>query len=105
LRWRPAELLAYAEQAGALAQEDGAAAPEDAAETRAFDNAVAAALSQIPSRSAVVEMLDQDGLKCTEAAVALGVPLGVATSRGDRARRRIRAHLKMAGFASLGAML
>ena len=95
-RKRP-ELL---EDGEAIDAADEGSGPEGAAEAQAFDEAVADALRQLPSRMAqVVELVDVDGLSCGEAASALGIPVGTVMSRLHRARRKIRDRLVRAGFA------
>jgi RNA polymerase sigma-70 factor (ECF subfamily) len=103
VRRRRPELLDDADDAQAVAETDGATSPEDAALARAFDDAVAEALRQLPVRMAqVVELVDMDGLTCAEAAAALGVPVGTVMSRLHRARRKIRVQLDKSGFAPRG---
>ena len=103
-RKRP-ELLDDPDDAESVVQADGASSPENAAEARAFDEAVACALGQLPPRMArVVELVDIDGLSCGEAASALGIPLGTVMSRLHRSRRKIRDRLDKAGFAPPGGM-
>jgi RNA polymerase sigma-70 factor, ECF subfamily len=52
----------------------------------------------------VVKLVDMDGLTCTQAAEALGIPVGTVMSRLHRARRKIRGQLGKAGFAPRGGM-
>ena len=103
-RKRP-ELLDDPDDAESVVQTDGAPSPEDAAEARAFDEAVTDALGQLPTRMAqVVELVDIDGLSCGEAAHALGIPVGTVMSRLHRSRRKIRDRLRKAGFAPTGGI-
>lgn len=103
-RKRP-DLLDDPEDAESMVQTDGAPSPEEAAEARAFDEAVADALGQLPTRMAqVVELVDIDGLACGEAVAALGIPVGTVMSRLHRARRKIRERLAKAGYAPRGGM-
>lgn len=72
---------------------------EKRAEDHEFDEAVTAALEQLPDNfRRVVELVDVDGLTYQEAADVLDVPLGTVMSRLHRARRRIRDLLVPAGF-------
>jgi RNA polymerase sigma-70 factor (ECF subfamily) len=72
---------------------------ERRAEDREFDEAVTAALQELPENfRRVVELVDVDGLTYQEAADVLDVPLGTVMSRLHRARRRIRELLVPAGF-------
>lgn len=86
-----------------IAEERGPATEADAVERRAedreFDEAVTAALAELPENfRRVVELVDVDGLTYQEAADVLDVPLGTVMSRLHRARRRIRDVLVPAGF-------
>jgi RNA polymerase sigma-70 factor (ECF subfamily) len=104
-RRRRPELLPDADDIESRVPTDGQRSPEEAAEARAFDEAVASALAQLPQNMAhVVELIDIDGLTCPEAAAALGIPVGTVMSRLHRARRRIRDRLARAGFAPRGGM-
>jgi RNA polymerase sigma-70 factor (ECF subfamily) len=104
-RKRP-DLLDDADEAESIIQPDSGESPEEAAEARAFDQAVADALRQLPTKMAqVVELVDIDGLTCPEAAAALHIPVGTVMSRLHRARRKIRDRLEKAGFAPRGGML
>lgn len=72
---------------------------ERRAEDREFDEAVTAALEELPENfRRVIELVDVDGLTYQEAADVLDVPLGTVMSRLHRARRRIRDLLVNAGF-------
>jgi RNA polymerase sigma-70 factor (ECF subfamily) len=72
---------------------------EQRVEDHEFDEAVTAALQELPENfRRVVELVDVDGLTYQEAADVLGVPLGTVMSRLHRARRRIRDLLVPAGF-------
>jgi RNA polymerase sigma-70 factor (ECF subfamily) len=103
-RKRP-ELLDDAADADTIAQPDRTESPEQAAEAKAFDEAVGDALRRLPAKMAqVVELVDIDGLTCPEAAAALGIPVGTVMSRLHRARRKIRDRLEKAGFAPRGGM-
>lgn len=87
----------------AIAEERGPATEPDEIERRAedreFDEAVTAALQQLPENfRRVVELVDVDGLTYQEAADVLDVPLGTVMSRLHRARRRIRDLLIPEGF-------
>lgn len=69
------------------------------AEGTEFDEAVSAALAQLPENfRRVAELVDVDGLSYQEAADVLGVPLGTIMSRLHRARRRIREQLIPQGY-------
>jgi len=90
-----------------IAEERGPATEADAVERRAedreFDEAVTAALEELPENfRRVVELVDVDGLTYQEAADVLDVPLGTVMSRLHRARRRIRDVLVPAGFGPGG---
>lgn len=72
---------------------------EKRVEDHEFDEAVTAALEELPENfRRVVELVDVDGLTYQEAADVLDVPLGTVMSRLHRARRRIRDLLVPAGF-------
>lgn len=91
-----------------IAEERGPATEPDAVERRAedreFDQAVTAALEELPDNfRRVVELVDVDGLTYQEAADLLEVPLGTVMSRLHRARRRIRDLLVPAGFGPMGS--
>ena len=98
-RRRRPELLSdpdIAEERGPRTEADEV---EKRAEDREFDEAVTAALEQLPENfRRVVELVDVDGLSYQEAADVLDVPLGTIMSRLHRARRRIRELLIPAGF-------
>ncbi len=98
-RRRRPELLSdpdIAEERGPRTEADEV---EKRAEDREFDDAVTAALEQLPENfRRVVELVDVDGLSYQEAADVLDVPLGTIMSRLHRARRRIRELLIPAGF-------
>ena len=86
-----------------MAEERGPRTEADEVERRAedheFDEAVTAALEELPENfRRVVELVDVDGLTYQEAADVLDVPLGTVMSRLHRARRRIRDLLVPAGF-------
>ena len=90
-----------------IVEERGPATEADAVERRAedreFDEAVTAALEELPENfRRVVELVDVDGLTYQEAADVLEVPLGTVMSRLHRARRRIRDVLVPAGFGPAG---
>ena len=92
-----------------IAEERGPATEADAVERRAedreFDEAVTAALEELPENfRRVVELVDVDGLTYQEAADVLDVPLGTVMSRLHRARRRIRDVLVPAGFGPGGSI-
>lgn len=98
-RRRRPELLAdpnMAEERGPRTESDMV---ERRAEDREFDEAVTAALQELPENfRRVIELVDVDGLTYQEAADVLDVPLGTVMSRLHRARRRIRDLLVPAGF-------
>ena len=92
-----------------IVEERGPATEADAVERRAedreFDEAVTAALEELPENfRRVVELVDVDGLTYQEAADVLDVPLGTVMSRLHRARRRIRDVLVPAGFGPGGSI-
>ena len=101
-RQRP-ELLDDPATAEGVADTTDGRSPEEAAEARAFDDAVAAALSRLPEKlSRVVELVDLDGLSYAETAIALGIPVGTVMSRLHRARKKIRDRLNAAGLGPQG---
>lgn len=94
----------------AIAEERGPSTEPDAVERRAedreFDDAVSAALGQLPDNfRRVVELVDIDGLTYQEAADVMEVPLGTVMSRLHRARRRIRDLLVPLGYGPGGAAI
>jgi len=65
-----------------------------------FDAVVEEAVRSLPDRfRRAVELVDIDGLRYTEAAQVLGIPVGTIMSRLHRARRRVRDRLATAGLA------
>lgn len=105
VRRRRPELLDNADSAESMVGADGTASPEEIAQGRAFDEAVAQALSALPAKMAqVVELVDIDGLSGPEAAAALDVPVGTVVSRLHRARRKIRDRMEKLGYAPRGGM-
>jgi RNA polymerase sigma-70 factor (ECF subfamily) len=98
-RRRRPELLSDPNMAEERGPRTDADMVERRAEDREFDEAVTAALEELPENfRRVVELVDVDGLTYQEAADVLDVPLGTVMSRLHRARRRIRDLLVPAGF-------
>ncbi len=98
-RRRRPELLSDPNMAEERGPRTDADMVERRAEDREFDEAVTAALQELPENfRRVIELVDVDGLTYQEAADVLDVPLGTVMSRLHRARRRIRDLLVPAGF-------
>jgi RNA polymerase sigma-70 factor (ECF subfamily) len=98
-RRRRPELLSDPNMAEERGPRTDADMVERRAEDREFDEAVTAALEELPENfRRVIELVDVDGLTYQEAADVLDVPLGTVMSRLHRARRRIRDLLVPAGF-------
>jgi len=94
------ELLSDPMSSERVADPLSAPTPEEIAESRAFNVVVAKALAALPLRmSQVIELVDIDGLSYSEAAAALGVPVGTVMSRLHRARKKIQVRLTAVGLA------
>ena len=101
-RRRRPELLDDPDAAGESSddEDERLRSPEAMVVGASFDAVVVDALDALPERfRQVVELVDIDGLTYTEAAEAIGVPLGTVMSRLHRARTRIRSRLAAAGLA------
>jgi RNA polymerase sigma factor (sigma-70 family) len=76
-----------------------AAAPEEEALRASDRRTVLGALAQLPEEyRAVLALVDLDGLRYAEAAVALGCPIGTVMSRLHRGRQRLGVLLRNAGL-------